>query len=264
MSTCTEKEKETPSTSPTSATEVLETEEKTNQTNPVKTTDSAVQYSILFQNNHGTGARYIFFYGPPTIDDPSDPKVQTYVWQPVFVTNGGFARLVFNTDEFGWCSEIVTSAAGGANINEVESDYKEVMLGTATMPGSTLEMVIEDTVPSAPTLKDGNTPLGQIGSFAIETGTDFTLPNETYMIGTGCLSNWGDQPSQVRPTSAIKPSQKIYLASSKLPQGAPVDVDVFAQHAAVVDYSAWASQGYNTAYVEQGSNGAYTVAYRSQ
>ncbi|KAK6529038.1 hypothetical protein TWF694_004258 [Orbilia ellipsospora] len=268
MSTCSENavalpaENDTPAVSAAAALEA-----KTELVTPVKATNMSLQYTIDFRNNHGGAANYILFYGPPTNDDPADPQVLTYVWISEFIPNQGNLRVIFTTDEYGWCGEVNTTVSNGTVIRAIVSNSKEVTLGTASEPGSTLNMVIQDSVPL---LEDGNKPLGQNGSFAVETGTDFTLPNETYMIGTGYRNIDQDQ---VIPTAAwfannnittqITPSQKIYLASSKLPVGAQVNVDTIAQHAAVIDYSVWPSQGYKTAVIEQESNGAYNITYRS-
>lgn len=52
---------------------------------------------------------------------------------------------------------------------------------------------------SFPTIQE-TTPAGKLGAYEIRTGTDFNVPNETYLLGLAKVNNRG----QVAPVASVR------------------------------------------------------------
>lgn len=68
-------------------------------------------------------------------------------------------------------------------------------LGTTTGPGSTFDKTIIDSFPTISEIS----PTARPGSFEIDTGTGFSVPNNTYLLGLAKVNNRG----QVAPVASV-------------------------------------------------------------
>lgn len=220
----------------------------------------STSYTILVENQRGANTNYAVFMDTPEFTGGQQPWMN--VWYTSFVPHGGNFEVQTGLDFYPWVGTVPTSPAPGVIVNSGMSLLGR--LGTSSTPGSTFEMNI---IQSFPTITEISPPTAIPGSFEIDTGSDFNVPNNTYLVGLAKVNHRG----QVAPVASmaplnnmkvqVTPKIKFFIAESQLVAGEIVDYTAIARDGAEIDFSSGAGLGKFYARVVQGTDGVFTVTY---
>ncbi|EHK47165.1 uncharacterized protein TrAtP1_010180 [Trichoderma atroviride] len=221
----------------------------------------STSYTISIENNRGANTNYATFMEPPEFTGGLQPFMN--VWYTAFVPQGGSFELRTGMDFYAWTGTVPTAPVPGVVVTSGMSLLAR--LGNDSVPGSTFQKkviqnfpVIEETSPSAVS-----------GAYEIKTGQDFTMPNNTYLVGLAKVNNRG----QVTPVASvaprndmsiqITPKMKFFITESQQISGEIVDYHAVTREGATIDFSSGEGKGKFYARVVQGADGRYTVTYYS-
>lgn len=140
-----------------------------------------------------------------------------------------------------------------------------------------------------PTLAE-TTPAAPSGSYEILTGTDFSVPNDRFLIGIAKINHRGQafpvgsvcsfhaihsimkeltdtKYRQMAPNNNMRiqvvPKPKFFIFEEAMTEGTIADYTSVSNKGATVDFSGGKGQGKNYASVVQHSNGEFEVSYPS-
>ncbi|PON25324.1 hypothetical protein TGAM01_v205618 [Trichoderma gamsii] len=222
----------------------------------------STSYTISIENNRGANTNYATFIDSPEFTGGLQPFMN--VWYTSFVPNGGSFELRTGTDFYAWTGTVPTAPAPGVIVNSGMSLLAR--LGTTSVPGSTFEKKV---IQNFPVIEEIGPPSAVSGAYEIKTGNDFTVPNNTYLVGLAKVNNRG----QVAPVASvaprndmsiqITPKMKFFITESQQVPGEIVDRHAITREGATIDFSSGEGEGKFYARVVQGTDGRYTVAYYS-
>jgi len=105
------------------------------------------------------------------------------------------------------------------------------------------------------------------GAYEVRTGTDFTLPNERYLIGIG-KTNHRDQVvpiASMAPHNNMKiqvtPKMKFFISESEQISGEIVDYSAVSRDGAAIDFSEGEGLDKYYAHVVQHNDGRFEITY---
>ncbi|RFU72136.1 hypothetical protein TARUN_10123 [Trichoderma arundinaceum] len=219
----------------------------------------STSYTISVENNRGENTNYAVFMEPPEFTGGQQPWMN--VWYTSFVPYHGSFEIRTGVDFYAWVGTVPMTPAPGVVVSSGMSLLAR--LGTASTPGSTFD---EKITQSFPTIEE-TSPSAIAGSFEIKTGTDFTLPNNTYLLGLAKVNNRG----QVAPVASIAPrnnmnihitpKMKFFISESQQVPGEIVDYSSVSRDGAAIDFSSGEALGKFYARAVQGNDGKFTVTY---
>ncbi|KAI5460509.1 hypothetical protein BGZ63DRAFT_404980 [Mariannaea sp. PMI_226] len=217
-------------------------------------------YMISVENDRGANTNYAIFMEPPQFSGGQQPWMN--VWYTSFVPYHGSFEVRTGLDYYAWVGSVPTSPAPGVVINSGMNMLGR--LGTSSVPGSTYEMQV---IQGFPTIQEVTPPTATSGSYEIDTGSDFTVPNNTYLVGLAKVNHRG----QVAPVASmaplnnmkiqITPKMKFYIMESQQVPGEIVDYHSVAREGGVIDFTSGEGQGKFFARVIQGNDGRFKVEY---
>ncbi|EHK18285.1 uncharacterized protein TRIVIDRAFT_77102 [Trichoderma virens Gv29-8] len=219
----------------------------------------STSYTISVENQRGEHTNYAVFMDPPEFTGGQQPWMN--VWYTSFVPYHGNFEVRTGADFYAWVGTVPTTPAPGVVVTSGMSLLAR--LGTTNTPGSTFDKKI---IQSFPTITE-ITPSAIPGAYEIKTGTDFTVPNNTYLVGLAKVNNRG----QVAPVASIAPlnnmnvqitpKMKFFISESQQVAGEIVDYGSIARDGATIDFSSGEGQGKFYARVVQNTDGRFTVTY---
>ncbi|TFB01842.1 hypothetical protein CCMA1212_006321 [Trichoderma ghanense] len=219
----------------------------------------STSYTISVENERGENTNYAVFMEPPEFTGGQQPWMN--VWYTSFVPNHGNFEIRTGMDFYAWVGTVPTAPAPGVIVNSGMTLLAR--LGTDGEPGSTFEKKI---IQSFPTINE-ITPTAVPGAFEIKTGSDFNVPNNTYLLGLAKVNNRG----QVSPVASIAPrnnmnvqvipKMKFFISESQQVPGEIVDYHSVTREGAAVDFSEGEGKGKFFARAVQGSDGRFEVTY---
>ncbi|KAM3070198.1 hypothetical protein ACMFMG_003764 [Clarireedia jacksonii] len=216
-------------------------------------------YTISVENERGANTNYAVFMEPPHFTGGSQPWMN--VWYTVFVPYHGSFEVRTGEDVYAWTGTVPTAPSPGVVVNNGMTLLAR--LGSSENPGSTFEHkiiqnfnVIEEVSPSSGS-----------NAFTITVGSDFSVPNDTYLIGLAKVNNRG----QVAPVASvapwnnmsvqITPKMKFFISESQQVPGELVDYDSVTRDSATIDFSSGEGVGKFYARVVQQNDGRFAVTY---
>ncbi|KAK5988610.1 hypothetical protein PT974_10096 [Cladobotryum mycophilum] len=216
-------------------------------------------YTVSVENDRGANTSYAVFMDTPEFSGGNQPWLN--VWYTSFVPYHGNFEIVTGADFYPWVGTVPTSPAPGVVVTSGMSLLAN--LGTTANPGATFDLKI---IQNFPTLTEV-TPTAVSGAFEIDTGTDFNVPNNTYLVGLAKVNNRG----QVVPVASvaprnnekiqITPKMKFFVSESQQIPGEIVDRSAVVRDGATIDFSSGEGQGKFYARVVQETNGRFNVTY---
>ncbi|PTB37320.1 hypothetical protein M441DRAFT_149185 [Trichoderma asperellum CBS 433.97] len=216
-------------------------------------------YTISLENKRGANTNYAAFMEPPSFTGGLEPWLN--VWYTSFVPYGGNFEIHTGIDFYAWVGTVPTTPAPGVVVSTGMSLLAQ--LGTVSTPGSTFDKKI---IQSFPVIQE-TTPSAIPGAYEIKTGTDFLVPNNTYLVGLAKVNNRG----QVAPVASIAPrnnmniqitpKMKFFIAESQQVPGEIVDYHSVVRDGATIDFSSGEGLGKFYAHVVQKTDGTFTVTY---
>ncbi|KIN03349.1 hypothetical protein OIDMADRAFT_51318 [Oidiodendron maius Zn] len=219
----------------------------------------STSYTISVENNRGANTNYAVFMEPPQFTGGQQPWMN--VWYTSFVPYHGNFEIRTGVDFYAWVGTVPTRPAPGVVVNS--GMCLLTRLGTTTTPGSTFEKKI---IQSFPTIEEIS-PSAILGAYEVQTGTDFTVPNGTYLLGLAKVNNRG----QVAPVASmaplnnmkvqVTPKMKFFVSESQQVAGEIVDYSAVARDGATIDFSSGQGLGKFYARVVQNTDGRFTVTY---
>ncbi|KAL6875858.1 hypothetical protein HDV57DRAFT_510669 [Trichoderma longibrachiatum] len=219
----------------------------------------SISYIISVENERGENTNYAVFMEPPEFSGGQQPWMN--VWYTSFVPYHGNFEIRTGNDFYAWVGSVPTAPAPGVIVYSGMSLLAR--LGTDDVPGSTFEKKV---IQSFPTITEVN-PTAASGAFEVQTGSDFTMPNNTYLLGLAKVNNRG----QVAPVASIaprtdmkvqvKPKMKFFITESQQVAGEVVDYQSVTREGATIDFSEGEGKGKVYARVVQGSDGRFDVKY---
>ncbi|QUC23378.1 uncharacterized protein UV8b_07619 [Ustilaginoidea virens] len=219
----------------------------------------SLSYTISVENNRGANTNYAVFMEPPEFTRTRETFMN--VWFTSFVPYGGNFEVRTGNDYFPWVGTVPTRPAPGVIVNSGMSLLGN--LGTSSSPGSTFDMKV---IENFPTLTEVS-PTAVTGAVQVNTGDDFSVPNNTYLVGLAKVNNRG----QVAPVASIapinnekiqiSPKMKFLVSESQQVPGEIVDYSAVARDGAVIDFADGPGRGKYYARAAQGSDGRFTVTY---
>ncbi|GJN78661.1 hypothetical protein PLIIFM63780_002170 [Purpureocillium lilacinum] len=193
------------------------------------------RYVISVENRRGANTNYAVFMDPPEFSGGQQPFMN--VWYTSFVPYQG------------------------AIVNSGMSLLAN--LGSESSPGSTFDLKIQQGFPTITQV----TPTAIPGAFEIDTGSDFTVPNSTYLVGLAKVNHRG----QVAPVASMAPmnnmkiqvipTMKFFITESQQVPGEIVDYSSVTREGATIDFSSGEGQGNFYARVIQQNDGRFEVNY---
>ncbi|KAL7918269.1 hypothetical protein ACQKWADRAFT_304582 [Trichoderma austrokoningii] len=216
-------------------------------------------YTISVENNRGANTNYATFMETPEFTGGQQPFMN--VWYTSFVPYGGSVEIRTGMDLFAWTGTVPTTPAPGVVVTSGMSLMAR--LGSDSAPGSTFEKKVIESFP----VIEETSPSAIVGAFEIRTGSDFTVPNNTYLVGLAKVNHRGQVSpvASVAPRNNMKiqitPKMKFFITESQQVPGEIVDYHAVTRDGATVDFSSGEGHGKFYARVVQGSDGRYTVSY---
>ncbi|KAK1240116.1 hypothetical protein MKX08_007558 [Trichoderma sp. CBMAI-0020] len=221
----------------------------------------STSYTISIENNRGANTNYATFMEPPEFTGGLQPLMN--VWYSTFAPQGGSFELRTGMDFYAWTGTVPIAPAPGVVVTSGMSLLAR--LGNDSVPGSTFEKKIIQTFPTIEEIS----PSAVSGAYEIKTGQDFTVPNNTYLVGLAKVNHRG----QVTPIASvaprndmsiqITPKMRFFITESQQVPGEIVDHHAVTREGATVDFSSGEGKGKVYARVVQGDDGRFTVAYYS-
>ncbi|KAL4753492.1 hypothetical protein BDW72DRAFT_190945 [Aspergillus terricola var. indicus] len=176
----------------------------------------STQYTISVENNRGANTNYAVFMEPPPPPQFSGGQQPLLnVWYTVFVPDQGSYHIETGSDFRAWVGTVPATPAPGVVVSSAMS--LPAQLGTQTSPGSTFDFKVSYSFPTI----DAISPTSRPGAYEIDTGTDFTLPNNTYLVGLAKVNNRGQAAPVVSMCPLhnmkiqISPKMKFFVSESK-------------------------------------------------
>jgi len=216
-------------------------------------------YAISVENERGENANYAVFMEPPEFTGGLHPWMN--VWYTTFVPYHGSFEIRTGTDFYAWTGTVPTSPAPGVVVNSGMNQLAR--LGSTSAPGSTFD---EKIIQQFPTIEEVN-PSAILGAFEIKTGSDFSMPNNNYLVGLGKVNNRG----QIAPVATVAPRNnmniqitprlKFYVSEGHQVPGEIVDQNAIMRDGATIDFSGGPGLGKFFARVVQNSDGRFNVTY---
>jgi len=157
----------------------------------------STSYTISVENNRGENTNYAVFMEPPQFSGGQQPFMN--VWYTSFVPYRGNFEIRTGLDFYAWVGTVPASPAPGVVVNSGMSQLAR--LGATSTPGSTFDQQI---IQSFPTITE-ITSTAVAGAYEIKTGTDFSVPNNTYLLGLAKVNNRG----QVAPVASMAPRNNM-------------------------------------------------------
>ncbi|KAF5855991.1 hypothetical protein ETB97_008110 [Aspergillus alliaceus] len=217
------------------------------------------RYTISVENRRGANTNYAVFMEPPQFSGGQQPWMN--VWYTSFVPFGGNFDIDTGRDFYAWVGTVPTRPAPGVVVYGGMSLLSR--LGDPTTPGSTFDLKM---IQSFPTITEIN-PTAAPGAYEIDSGADFNVPNNTYLVGLAKVNNRG----QVAPVASmaplnnmkvqISPKMKFFVSESQQVAGEIVDYSAVSRSGATIDFSSGEGLGKSYARVVQGTDGKFTVEY---
>ncbi|KAK5988485.1 hypothetical protein PT974_09968 [Cladobotryum mycophilum] len=219
----------------------------------------STRYTIDVQNRRGANTTYAVFMEPPQFTG----GLQSYlnVWYTSFIPFGGSFSVETGVDFYSWVGTVPTSPAPGVVVNSGMSLLTR--LGTSTTPGSTFDQSIIQSFPTITEVSSTSIP----GAYEIDTGSDFNVPNNTYLVGLAKVNHRG----QIAPVASIAPlnnmkiqvtpKMKFFVSESQAIAGEIVDYSRIVRDGATIDFSSGDGLGKFYAVVTQGTDGKFEVKY---
>ncbi|KAE8379067.1 hypothetical protein BDV26DRAFT_291651 [Aspergillus bertholletiae] len=205
-------------------------------------------YTINFQNKRGADSNYAVFTEPPVLSSSgSSPDVFMNVWYSTFVPNHGYFDIKTGADYYAWVGTATAKPAPGVMVNTGMSLPARLSQGTTA--GDTFNMVIKQNF----SIIAQSAPSAAASAYEIDTGPDFPVPNDRYLIGLGKVNNRG----VVAPVA----SMKFYILESIFEAGVIVDYQSVTREAALIDFTSGQGAGKFYAVVTQDDTGRFTVHY---
>ncbi|KAL7930193.1 hypothetical protein V8C35DRAFT_283764 [Trichoderma chlorosporum] len=219
----------------------------------------STSYTIFIENNRGANTNYAVFMEPPEFTGGHQPWMN--VWYTSFVPHGGSFEVRTGLDFYAWVGTVPTAPAPGVVVTSGMSLLAR--LGTGDVPGSTFEKSI---IQSFPTITE-ITPSAISGAYEIQTGSDFTNPNNTYLVGLakvdhrGRVAPVGSIAPRTNMNIQITPKLKFFISESQQVSGEIVDYQAVARDGAVIDFSSGEGAGKFYVRAVQNSDGRFDVTY---
>ncbi|KAM0520694.1 hypothetical protein ACHAPE_003091 [Trichoderma viride] len=222
----------------------------------------STSYTISIENNRGANTNYATFMDSPEFTGGLQPFMN--VWYTSFVPHGGSFELRTGMDFYAWTGTVPTAPAPGVIVNSGMSLLAR--LGSDSVPGSTFQ---KEVIESFPVIEE-TSPSAVSDAYEIKTGNDFTMPNNTYLVGLAKVNHRG----QVAPVASvaprndmsiqITPKMKFYVTESQQVPGEIVDHHAVTREGATIDFSSGEGEGKFYARVVQGADGRFTVTYHQE
>ncbi|KAL7784536.1 hypothetical protein V8C37DRAFT_357296 [Trichoderma ceciliae] len=219
----------------------------------------STSYTISVENDRGANTNYAVFMDPPEFTGGQQPWMN--VWYTSFVPYHGNFEIQTGVDFYAWVGTVPTAPAPGVVVTSGMSLLAG--LGTTSTPGTTFEKRI---IQGFPTIEEINSS-AIAGAYEVKTGSDFSVPNNTYLVGLAKVNNRG----QVAPVASIAPGNnmnvqitpkmKFFISESQQVAGEIVDYSSVSRDGATIDFSSGEGQGKFYARVVQGNDGRFTVTY---
>ncbi|RAK77811.1 uncharacterized protein BO72DRAFT_527298 [Aspergillus fijiensis CBS 313.89] len=216
-------------------------------------------YTIDVENQRGANTAYAVMMDTP--DFSGDHKPWLNVWYTAFVPFRGSFSVETGEDFYAWVGTVPTSPGPGVIV--INGMSLLARLGSEGSPGSTFDMKI---IQSFPTIQEIE-PSATTGSYEVKTGTDFSMPNRTYLVGLAKVNNRG----QVAPVGSVAPDNdqniqvtpkmRFFTTESHQISGEIVDRSAVERYGAVVDFSSGEGAGKFYATATQNEDGRFTVKY---
>jgi len=216
-------------------------------------------YTISIENNRGANTNYAVFMEPPEFTGGQQPWMN--VWYTSFVPHGGSFEVRTGLDFYAWVGTVPTAPAPGVIVTSGMSLLARP--GEGDVPGSTFQ---NNIIESFPTISE-ITPSAISGAYEIQTESDFTVPNNTYLVGLAKVNHRG----QVAPVASIAPRNnmniqitpkfKFFISESQQVSGEIVDYQAVAREGAAVDFSSGEGAGKFYARAIQNNDGRFDVTY---
>ncbi|KAF7907935.1 uncharacterized protein EAE98_012468 [Botrytis deweyae] len=216
-------------------------------------------YTIAVENERGQNTTYAVFMEPPQFTGGGKPWMN--VWYTSFVPYMGNFEISTGDDFYAWVGTVPTTPSPGLIVNSGMSLLAR--LGSNVNPGSTFDLNI---IESFPTMME--VPSSAVdAAYEIRTGSDFSMPNDTYLVGLAKVNNRG----QVAPVASIAPSNnekiqiapkmKFFVAESQQVPGEIADYAAVSRDGATIDFSSGPGLGKFHARVVQSTDGKFNVRY---
>lgn len=216
-------------------------------------------YTISVENQRGENTTYATFMEPPQFTGGEQPFMN--VWYTTFVPYLGNFEIQTGVDFYAWTGTVPTTPAPGVVVNSGMSLLSR--LGSSSADGSTFDLKIIESFPTLTEVSPSATP----GSYEVKTGTDFNVPNSTYLIGLAKVNNRG----QVAPVASVTPrtnmnihvtpKMKFFVTESQQVAGEIVDYSAVSRDGATIDFSSGEGLGKSYARVVQSTDGRFAVTY---
>ncbi|PYI35500.1 hypothetical protein BP00DRAFT_334200 [Aspergillus indologenus CBS 114.80] len=217
------------------------------------------RYTIEVENQRGANTNYAVMMDTPEFTGDQEPWLN--VWYTMFIPFHGNFDVNTGDDFYAWVGTVPTSPAPGVIVSSGMSLLAR--LGSEGVPGSTFEMQIIESFPTIQEIE----PSATKGSYEVKTGTDFSIPNNTYLVGLAKVNHRG----QVSPVGSVAPKNdqsiqvtpkmRFFVAESQQVPGEIVDRSAVERDGAVIDFSGGEGAGKFYATVTQGEDGRFTVEY---
>ncbi|PNP52489.1 hypothetical protein THARTR1_06957 [Trichoderma harzianum] len=201
----------------------------------------STSYTISVENQRGQNTNYAVFMNPPEFTGGQQSWMN--VWYTSFVPHhGNFEMSISANDRLdrGWHCTYGTIARCRTFDKKIIQSFP------------TITEISPSAIPSA---------------YEIKTGTDFEVPNNTYLVGLAKVNNRG----QVAPVASIAPYNnmniqitpkiKFFVSESHQVPGEIVDYDAVVRDGATIDFSSGEGQGKFYARVIQNTDGKFAVTY---
>ncbi|KAL6695514.1 hypothetical protein J3F84DRAFT_374568 [Trichoderma pleuroticola] len=219
----------------------------------------STSYTISVENQRGQNTNYAVFMNPP--DFTGGQQSWMNVWYTSFVPHHGNFEVRTGADFYAWVGTVPTAPSPGVVVNSGMSLLAR--LGTTGASGSTFDKKIIQSFPTITEISPSAIP----SAYEIKTGTDFEVPNNTYLVGLAKVNNRG----QVAPVASIAPynnmniqitpKMKFFVSESHQVPGEIVDYDAVVRDGATIDFSSGEGQGKFYARVIQNTDGRFAVTY---
>ncbi|OAR01361.1 hypothetical protein LLEC1_07844 [Akanthomyces lecanii] len=216
-------------------------------------------YTIEVQNERGANTNYAMFMDTPQFSDGQQPWMN--VWYTSFVPSGGTLEVRTGADFYAWTGTVPTSPAPGVVVVSGMSLLSR--LGTPSVPGSAFDLKVIESFPTLQELE----PTAPAESFQFNTGSDFNMPNNNYLVGLAKVNHRGQVAPVAsiapRPNSKVQitPKMKFFVTESHQVPGEIADHDSVTRDGATIDFTAGPGKAKFFARVVQGPDGRFTVTY---
>ncbi|PYI18599.1 hypothetical protein BO99DRAFT_433329 [Aspergillus violaceofuscus CBS 115571] len=198
------------------------------------------RYTISVENRRGANTNYAIMMDTPEFTGDQEPWLN--VWYTMFIPFHGSFEVNTGDDFYAWVGTVPTSPTPGVVVFSGMSLLGR--LGSEGVPGSTFEM---QNIESFPTIQEID-PSATKGSYEFKTGKDFSMPNNTYLVGLAKVNHRG----QVSPVGSVAPKNDQRI------QATP-KMRFFVAESQPVPAVARAGKFYAT--VTQGNDGGFTMKY---